>query len=667
MAGTPGAAVPIHNGPKIGVPPRARLVYGAGHSTEFLKSTKGPAFAKRGDMYVILAWFSTHQLSDVDRDAAGARFEAAAADLVPATYLRHEAGGADWGVTVLHRSQQGAYRWPTVAAGDTVTAVSLGLPVGLHTTGGPLALARRLLAGGDIHRDVVPPFSLLALDRDERFAVQQDWIGMSRLFTGTAGGVTALCSRPSLLATFLHGAVEPDPDGWASYAVTGHFGGDMSPIRGARLLQPGERITGRRRRGGGWDLTSERRYGVDDLVMSGFARQGRPVDEALDRAAQAITTTAVSTSDLYTDEITLGLSGGKDSRLIAASLVAAGRLPRFVTNVDTPAEGEVACRLVQLLRDKHGLQPHHRLAKVGTPANVLTFGLYERTERLQRFHDFQYPSTYTVRTAVPAQLRDHAAAASFSGVAGELSTGYWYPAAGGRTPEEEALARLTTAVPRGAAVQPVVEAERARITGMLDHGKDLGLDGMHVIDYVYLVERVRRWYTSAYAIGLVTPFLSPGFVAATFALTAEQKRARLLHTSLIERFVPEWSEVPFVSISTGPSTATRIWEGDGVRVIADLLDTAHGPIAQLVRRNAVEKALTSAVRTDQADQRTLQQFTCLAVASTQLEPGTVRAATSATFARVTAPPRPAKPQERWKRLRWLKKTRFGRELRRRLR
>ncbi|MET8146993.1 hypothetical protein ACIBSW_04230 [Actinoplanes sp. NPDC049668] len=623
-------------------------------------------------MYVVLAWFGHRSLPEERIRAARDRFESAVSALVPETYLRQEFGGADWGVTFLHRSDQGAYRWPMVATDGPVSALSLGLPVGADTAGGPVALARRLLAGADIHRDVVPPFGLIALDGDQRFAIQQDWIGMCRLFTGAADGITALCSRPSLLTTFLHGTAEPDLDGWASYAVTGHFGGDLSPVRGARLLQPGERVTGRRRPGGGWDVATETRYGVDDLVMSGFAGQGRPTEESLDLAAQAITTTAGSISDLYADPITLGLSGGKDSRLIAASLIAGGRLPRFATNEDTAAEGEVARELVRILRDKRGLTPEHRLTRSGAPDDVLRVGLRERTARLQRLHDFQFPSTYIGRPAGREQLRDDAIPASFTGAAGELSTGYWYPAAGGRTPEEEALARLMAAVPKDVVAESATAAERVRITGLLDHAKDIGLRDVHLIDYIYLTERVRRWYTSAYSIGMVTPFLSPGFVAATFGLTAEQKRERLLHTSLIGRLVPEWADVPFVSVSTGKSTAARIWDGDGVRTIADLVDTAQGPIAQLIRRDAVEKALTTAVHKDRADQRTLRQFAWLAMASEQLEPGTVGTATLATYDRVTTPPKPPKPKppvvkRRRSRLRWLKNTLLWRAARKVLR
>ena len=565
-------------------------------------------------MYVVLAWFSDHTVPAPERAAARDRFESAVAGVVPPSYVRHEAGGADWGVTVLSSDDWGPYRWPAVAAEETVTAVSLGLPVGIDVAGGPVALAVRLLAGADVHRDVVPPFGLIALESGERVAVQQDWIGMCRLFTGTAGGITALCSRPSLLATFLHGKAEPDLDGWASYAVTGHFGGDMSPFRGVRLLREGERLTGRRRPGGGWDLESELRYGVDDVVMSGFERQGGPVEASLDLATEAITATAAGIGDLYADEITLGLSGGKDSRLIAASLIAAGRMPRFSTSDDTPVEGEVATELMRILRDKRGLTPDHRLYKAGAPANVLEVGLRERTARLQRFYDFQFPSTYTVRPAVPDRLPRAPGSAGFSGVAGELCTGYWYPKVEGRTPEQESLLHLTHAVPAKVAAEEPAAAERRRITARLDHAKDIGLHGLHLIDYIYLVERVRRWYTSAYAIGRVTPFLAPGFVAATFGLTAEQKGDWLLHRSLIARFVPEWAEVPFVSVATGRSTATRIGDGDGIRAIADLLDSVHGPITAVMHREQVEKALIACARDGKAGRPTLQQFTWLAVA-----------------------------------------------------
>ncbi|HEX5596728.1 MAG TPA: hypothetical protein VFX61_12045 [Micromonosporaceae bacterium] len=621
-------------------------------------------------MYVVLAWFSERPVPQETQRAAQERFETAVANVVPESYVRHEFGGDDWGVTVLHRSEQGAYRWPFVATEGPVTAVSLGLPVGGDTSGGLTGMARRLLAGEDVHRSVVPPFGLVAVDGNERFAVQEDWLGMCRFFIGEAAGITALCSRPSLLGAFLHGNIEPDPHGWASYTLSAHFGGELSPIRGTRLLRPGERLTGNRRIGGGWTVASKLGYSVDDIVMAGYAAQGQPIAESLDRAAEAITATAGSIYDLYDDEIVMGLSGGKDSRLIAAALVAAGRLPRLFTNEDARIEGEVASELVQILRNKRGLKTNHELRLAAAPDNVFQVGLIERTLGLQKRYDFQFTSTYLTRPLQDPKLSNKADPALFSGVAGELASGYWYPTADAEnvpSPEQQVLTSLQGSVRLDLADKDAVDFEQRRLTKLLDHAKGIGLRDLHLVDYIYLLERLRRWYSSAYDYGVVTPFLTPEFVTATFALTPEQKRDQLVHTGLIERLVPEWSHVPFVSGFTNKSTVPKIWEGDGVQAIADLIDTAHGPLANLVQREYVVKVLATAVKTGRANQRLLQQFTWLAVASHQLEPQTVRPATGETYTRLTTPPKPKPvPVQRKSglvsRMQWVKKTKLGRQL-----
>jgi hypothetical protein len=332
-------------------------------------------------VHAALAWFSDRPDAADVIEAGLQRFTTAAAPLVPDSYVRRQIGNGDWGVRVVHAPAHGAYRWPVFAQDDEVTAVSLGLPVGIDTTGGPTALARRLLAGDEVHANVVPPFILIAAERGTRVSIQQDWLGMGRLFTGSAHGITAFCSRPSLLAAFLWGTREPDVDGWRSYAACGHFGGDSSPIRGMRLLKPGERVVGRRRPGGGWQVASELRRSVDDIVVDGMAAQSEGVDAAIELAAEGMLVTANGIYDLYSDRITLGLSGGKDSRVIAAAFLAADKPVEFVTNIDAVAEGETAQHLMRILRDKRGLEPAHRLSRFGAPEDVLPIGLRERTRR----------------------------------------------------------------------------------------------------------------------------------------------------------------------------------------------------------------------------------------------------------------------------------------------
>jgi asparagine synthase (glutamine-hydrolysing) len=607
-------------------------------------------------MFVVMAWFADRIQSAESVAHARQRFDAAVSALVPESFLRLDSGGDDWGLTVLRAPDEGAWRWPLLAEADGVTAVSLGVPIGLDaTTGssGPVRLALRLLQGDDVHVDVVPAFGLIAVEGGHRFAIQQDWLGMCRLFIGESAGVTVFGNRPSLVAKVLGGPEGPDHDGWASYAACGHFGGESSPVRGVRLLGPGHRVTGRRRDGGGWDLTAQTRFCVDDVIKAGIAARGGGLDEAMDMAAHGLATTGSSVGALYDAPITLGLSGGRDSRLIAASLIAGGRLPEFHTNVDMAAEGDTARVLLDILRDRRGLDPSHRLFRVGSQSVVLKLGLRERVLRLQGLYDYQFPSTYTVRFPGPARLPVKARPVSFSGAGGELATGYWYPAdqsktnpaAGrngrmGRSAAAAAMRSLLASGGDSAVTEAVRTRETARIGRLLDHGEALGLRGLELVDLVYLLERVRRWYSSAYFVGMVTPFLSPSFVAASFALSPEGKRNRSFHTGLLDRFLPEWTDVPYVSGSTGPSTAVRISAGDGLEVLHGLLDTTHGTIASLLRRDAVAAALVECAggRGSSRSHKILQHFAYLAVASQQLEPDGVRAATGsyAAFMRATA-------------------------------
>lgn len=617
-------------------------------------------------MNVVLVWVCDGSVPAQRLTQARARFDAAAAEVVEPTFTRHSAGGDDWGLTVLHPSASAPYRWSAVAEDGGVTAVSVGIPVGPDLTGGPTGLARRLLAGADFATEVVPPFGLIAIEDGQRIAIGQDWLGMSRLFTGEADGVTAWCTRPSLLATFLTGSVRPDLDGWTSYAATGFFGGDLAPVAGTRLLAPGARVAAQRRAGGGWQLTYGTGGTADDLVTAGLAARDRGLDGALDLAAEGLTNTMARMGELNADAMVLGLSGGKDSRLLAAAAIAAGQLPAFRTNDDIPAEGEVARELVEILREARGLKPEHTVGKVGAPARVLAAGLIERARRLQRRYDFQFPSSYLTRAAVPPRLSDSIVPLSLSGIGGEIATGHWYavprPEEAERQTVDRALrARLMCMVVPEAVGGAVATREWERVAQRIEHAAGLGLRGMEIVNYVYLMESTRRWYSSAYTLGTVTPYLSPAFVSASFAALPEHKLAKQLHGYLLRRLLPEWADVRYVHGSAG-STNPSIWDGDGLAAVGELLDTTHGELAGLVPGEAVRQALRRCVAGAPRgyDARTLQIFTYLAVASQTLEPAAVRAASRRTYDEMVA-------QQRWESSRTYRALKVVRRMRRRVR
>ena len=236
-------------------------------------------------------------------------------------------------------------------------------------------------------------------------------------------------------------------------------------------------------------------------------------------------------------------------------------------------------------------------------------------------------SLISMRAAAARRLPTTMAALSLSGAAGEIATGYWYPAQTDELPEtveRAAVAHMMAAVQRGAAAPSAFRRERARIGAILSHADSIGLVGSHRLDYLYLVERMRRWSTSAYSVGLVTPFLSPGVVAAAFALTVEQKRSRALHDGLLRRFVPEWSDVGYVSGSAAPSRAVRVWDGDGATEIRRLFQPRRPDgLAGLLNRTAIAPVVAACAGPGEPDprsQKTLQTFVSLAIASDKFEP-----------------------------------------------
>ena len=244
------------------------------------------------------------------------------------------------------------------------------------------------------------------------------------------------------------------------------------------------------------------------------------------------------------------------------------------------------------------------------------------------------PPANTIRPARSGLLPEEVTA-TINGAGGEISTGFWYlpdlADDSSREMADETIRRrlLGAASPLGSARPDVLERERARLLAVADRGERAGLQGLELCDFLYLMERMPRWATPAYAVGMVTPFLAPDFVTAAFALTPQQKRDRVLHLGLIKRYVPEWTEVPFVSVFTGRSAAARIWDGDGLPSVHRLLDTVHGDLSGLMRRDVVEAAVVDcAIGSGKAaQQKVLQQFAWLATASLDFEPSGVRPAT----------------------------------------
>jgi hypothetical protein len=89
---------------------------------------------------------------------------------------------------------------------------------------------------------------------------------------------------------------------------------------------------------------------LDDAAVAG-ARLDSDADlDALVMASFSRATSSLARLWPATDLLRCGLCGGRDSRLLAANLLADGISQQFYTNTDNPEEGVVASRLIELAR-----------------------------------------------------------------------------------------------------------------------------------------------------------------------------------------------------------------------------------------------------------------------------------------------------------------------------
>lgn len=511
-------------------------------------------------MQTLISYASFSPVSGDDVKGAIQRVESGYAARWPRGWLRRGydslAGGVHlWDVAT------GASGWPSWAEGDDDLAVaSLYVPLGfqavvgsadLHTA--PIRLARRIAAHPETVVDLGPPFVIASADTAAgTFELFNDALGVARLFRVRTPKWTVWSNRPQALCLFAGVSPAVDLLGWRYHAGTDWFMGDTTPLEHLTAVRPGARVT----------------YGpapgppkVSRLDPSMVLAAPAAVDA--DEVAKALRDVAVSVGRLWPAPLTVGLTGGRDSRVVAAAFISAGVDVRLHTHDAVPGEVEAAERLVSLLP----APPHHEVQRfwtVPTPGGSPGPPLVARVHAWHRYAEGLRPASYLWHSP-PASLRPPTRPV-VSGAAGELAHGHFYPPnivslealpVTERLPAYRELL-LRRLLPSAGLREETKREVCAQVDRVLREGWALGLVGGTLLDYFYVDERLRRWGTAAEG-GFVAPLLTPAFVRAAFSLTAQQRLDAALHRDVLRRLMPQWADVPFFKAAAvgGPPRAPR--------------------------------------------------------------------------------------------------------------
>ena len=448
------------------------------------------------------------------------------------------------------------------------------------------------------------------------------------IWTERATGDTAtVCARtglarvdPVYLADIPGAVVVSDRACWAA-AVTGRLGdhdpamvgaflslgypvGAATPFRHVRALGGGRRL---RVTGGRLIVTRAR-----DEEAEGDRPEG--TGQAAAQVATALVETVRPLGQAVAP-VELSLTGGKDSRLIAAALTAAGvpfraRTHGFASHPDVVIAGMIAGRL--------GVE--HTVTEPRPPGTPDEADVLGRVRSAVLVSDGMLSAFENVGSGVRPATKDPPRAdepVQAGGHGGELLRGGYAqaawrtPAALGAVRAAELFRRMTTR--RLSLLRPA--AAGAYLARLAPSAAALGRGPLPALDDFYLVNRAGRWSAAArqaYLLrsALAQPLFADRVVRAARTVPLRHRVSDRLHRDVLALLGPELADLPLAGTPWHgePRTPANVlrapaalgdWRRDYGEGMAKFLRgyvLDHGdtsPMFGIVRRRAAERALNS--------------------------------------------------------------------------
>jgi len=393
-----------------------------------------------------------------------------------------------------------------------------------------------------------------------------------------------------------------DPAMVGAFLSLGYPVGAATPFRGVRALDGGRRL---RVTGGRLVVTRARDenagHDADGNPREGAALVATALVEAVHPLGQAAA------------PVELSLTGGKDSRLIAAALTAAGvpfraRTHGFGHHPDVVIAGMIAGRLGV----EHTVTEPRR---PGTPDEADVLGRLRSTVLVS---DGMLSAFENVGSAVlPDTRRADGEPVQAGGHGGELLRG-GYAQAAWRTPAPLGAARAAEMFRRMTArrlslLRPGPAG--AYLASLAPSAAALARGPLSALDDFYLVNRAGRWSAAArqaYLLrsALVQPLFADRVVRAARAVPLRHRMSDRLHRDVLALLCPELAGLPLAGSPwhgepRTPATVLRApaalgdWRRDYGEGMAKFLRgyvLDHGDASRLfgiVRRRTAERSLTS--------------------------------------------------------------------------
>jgi len=397
-----------------------------------------------------------------------------------------------------------------------------------------------------------------------------DPLGMRPLYTTRVGQGLLFGNSATLLAR-IRGSFSLDPLGVSSFLTIGWASGERTLLREIRAVPGGRRWS--------WcegEVKRHTYFGAEQLAR--IEKRALTPDRIRPVLDETLELTRSLTERLGT--VVCGLTGGRDSRLLA-SMLASGRVPvRFVTYAPGDSrEAHVATQVARRLELSHEVDP------------ALGGDVIEAWDRIVPEFIIQNDgmvSLWQIQVMVNRSPHVERLEVHLGGHGGEMMRGFYVDPllmasrAGLRRVQRSLINRLVE--DHGGLVKGVASAlSRSHLEEFCNRMTESRFPPEDLPDAFYVFERVGRWAATVVRpslplVDIFQPLCTRTFAELVFATPLRERYAQLFHSMAIELLTPRLADLPFMKTN-------RVYH----RVARDLLRrlVAADPFALLRGRQHV--------------------------------------------------------------------------------
>src|SRR5699024_6324651 len=409
----------------------------------------------------------------------------------------------------------------------------------------PNELLELLLLNKEIYSEFSTPTCLCTINEDkEELDIFTDPFGFSRLYEYRGEGGWFWSNRPGALTLMANEEAELCRDGWEFLSYAGWFPDTSTPIEKVIRVEPGVRL----------NVSTnfyEPRFKIDNGAFDRIVAPRKYSRFDAKEIAEDMLQNLSSFSDLWELPLDVDLSGGKDSRLCAAAVIASKTEDvQFNTIGNLEKEAETAKNLL----NEVGLSHKHNITRTkanNTTGIVTKTELKERLKILHHLSDGDITPIQTRKNIQTTNFFDEIKSIKVQGAAGEIGKATYYGSDSFynkliKKGNAAAYERLTQTYSSLEGIKPEVRERANRfIFSIVQDGKNKGISNLYLLDYFYIMERARRWLPQSIDNRRYSAFFSTEFLKQSFNMSYDEKRNLDIYTEVIHNLVPEWDEVPF--------------------------------------------------------------------------------------------------------------------------